>query len=287
MIPTLSLLLGAGLSAPPAAAPYVIVDDESVAKAAIEEILDDYEAKRRAFSRAYSAAETEEERQRVFEEEYPDAAEYAARLWPILDEHISTDAAADGLIWIVDNDRGGDASTRAVDLLVEHHVDHEDLGGVCANLVYAMPQGGAQIERILEGTPHHEVRGHATYAKANFLRQAASMHRTLSSADEETRGMYAGFLGEEGLAWVMELDMEAAEQEAEQLFELVVENYADVEQFRGNSLADAAAGDLFEIRNLAIGMVAPEIEGADVDGTEFKLSDYRGKVVLLDFWGDW
>jgi len=37
----------------------------------------------------------------------------------------------------------------------------------------------------------------------------------------------------------------------------------------------------------SIGMVAPEIEGIDLDGQEFKLSDYKGKVVFLDFWGDW
>jgi cytochrome oxidase Cu insertion factor (SCO1/SenC/PrrC family) len=36
-----------------------------------------------------------------------------------------------------------------------------------------------------------------------------------------------------------------------------------------------------------IGKVAPDIEGVDVDGKKFKLSDYRGKVVVLDFWGDW
>jgi cytochrome oxidase Cu insertion factor (SCO1/SenC/PrrC family) len=37
----------------------------------------------------------------------------------------------------------------------------------------------------------------------------------------------------------------------------------------------------------SVGAVAPEIEGEDLAGTNFKLSDYRGKVVLLDFWGDW
>ena len=36
-----------------------------------------------------------------------------------------------------------------------------------------------------------------------------------------------------------------------------------------------------------IGNLAPEISGADIDGVKFKLSDYRGKVVVLDFWGDW
>ena len=33
--------------------------------------------------------------------------------------------------------------------------------------------------------------------------------------------------------------------------------------------------------------VAPDIAGVDLDGVAFKLSDYKGEVVLLDFWGDW
>lgn len=44
---------------------------------------------------------------------------------------------------------------------------------------------------------------------------------------------------------------------------------------------------IFEFENLNIGCTAPEIEGKDLDGVNFKLSDYRGKVVLLDFWGHW
>ena len=30
-----------------------------------------------------------------------------------------------------------------------------------------------------------------------------------------------------------------------------------------------------------------EITGEDLDGKEFKITDYKGKVVLLDFWGFW
>ena len=44
---------------------------------------------------------------------------------------------------------------------------------------------------------------------------------------------------------------------------------------------------LRELRELVIGKVAPDIVGKDADGVEFKLSDYRGKVVVLDFWGEW
>ena len=36
-----------------------------------------------------------------------------------------------------------------------------------------------------------------------------------------------------------------------------------------------------------VGQEAPEIQGEDLDGAPFKLSDYRGKIVMLTFWGDW
>ncbi len=35
---------------------------------------------------------------------------------------------------------------------------------------------------------------------------------------------------------------------------------------------------------LGVGNRALEIDGEDLDGKRFKLSDYRGKVVLLYFW---
>ena len=41
-----------------------------------------------------------------------------------------------------------------------------------------------------------------------------------------------------------------------------------------------SAGDL-------IGEVAPEFSGKNIDGKVVSLSDYQGKVVLLDFWASW
>ena len=51
--------------------------------------------------------------------------------------------------------------------------------------------------------------------------------------------------------------------------------------------ADYVATTVYALQNLKVGGVAPEIAAADLDGVPFKLSDYRGKVVLLDFWGYW
>ena len=41
------------------------------------------------------------------------------------------------------------------------------------------------------------------------------------------------------------------------------------------------------VRGLTIGKTAPEIVGRDLDGVEFRLSDYRGKVVVVVFSADW
>ena len=43
----------------------------------------------------------------------------------------------------------------------------------------------------------------------------------------------------------------------------------------------------FALKHLTVSRPAMEIEGEDLDGKKFKLSDYRGKVVVLDFWGNW
>jgi cytochrome oxidase Cu insertion factor (SCO1/SenC/PrrC family) len=52
----------------------------------------------------------------------------------------------------------------------------------------------------------------------------------------------------------------------------------------GGTVGEKAKAELYLIRNLVVGKQAPEIEGDDQDGKHFKLSDYRGKVVLLDIW---
>ncbi|MCA8971800.1 MAG: hypothetical protein KDC95_18580 [Planctomycetes bacterium] len=40
-------------------------------------------------------------------------------------------------------------------------------------------------------------------------------------------------------------------------------------------------------KSLVVDMPAPEITGIGLDGKPMKLSDFRGKIVVLDFWGDW
>ena len=53
------------------------------------------------------------------------------------------------------------------------------------------------------------------------------------------------------------------------------------------STRTACERSVFKLQNLQVGMVAPDIVATDLDGVEFKLSDYRDKVVIIDFWGSW
>ena len=75
--------------------------------------------------------------------------------------------------------------------------------------------------------------------------------------------------------------------EAEKMLQAVQKQYANVEiPFYGKA-GDKARRELFELQHLTVGAQVPDIQGVDLDGKAFKLSDYRGKVVFLDFWAHW
>jgi hypothetical protein len=84
-------------------------------------------------------------------------------------------------------------------------------------------------------------------------------------------------------------DARAAEkmhQESEKLFAEAADRYADVKTAFDGPVGRKAKNELFDLRSLSVGKAAPEVQGTDQDGKHFRLSDYKGKVVLLDFWSE-
>jgi thiol-disulfide isomerase/thioredoxin len=85
-------------------------------------------------------------------------------------------------------------------------------------------------------------------------------------------------------------NVEAQAAEAEQAFEEVIKDYADcpmLSQGSPRTLGETAKRELFALRNLRIGKVAPEAIGHDLEGKEVRLCSLRGKVVVLDIWTTW
>lgn len=58
-------------------------------------------------------------------------------------------------------------------------------------------------------------------------------------------------------------------------------------EFADTKAAKAAAEHGVATVGVKVGQLAPDFDAVDADGAAFKLSEYRGKVVLLDFWGFW
>jgi hypothetical protein len=115
---------------------------------------------------------------------------------------------------------------------------------------------------ILEKSPHKDVQGTACLALGQYLREQTERPGLKEDAREKLA------------------------KEAEAVLKRAAEKYGDVKT-SNKTVGDLAKAELFEARHLGMGKEAPEIEGEDIDGKKFKLSDYRGKVVVLDFWGHW
>jgi peroxiredoxin len=119
---------------------------------------------------------------------------------------------------------------------------------------------------------------------ANLLRFRADALRKMRSPEPEPFVMLEELARAGGCAPVKrpDEDPDALTREAVQFYERVVERYADVGGKDGK-LGEVAAQALFQLRDLAVGKPAPEVEGPDVDSKPLKLSDYRGRVVVLTF----
>jgi len=98
-------------------------------------------------------------------------------------------------------------------------------------------------------------------------------------ADEDVRLM-ARYNLNQALLRDKASDDEAREAAKADLADLIAQNPESIP-------ALAKKAPEFMKTRLKIGMKAPDIVGKDVDGNDIKLSDYLGRVVVIDFWGDW
>ncbi|MFO0811255.1 MAG: TlpA disulfide reductase family protein [Gemmataceae bacterium] len=90
-------------------------------------------------------------------------------------------------------------------------------------------------------------------------------------------GMARGLTRHAGRPGLTAAEVTKCQAEAEAIFERLSRD-------GGEKLAERAAGLLDALRTLGVGRTAPEAVSQTLDGKPVKLSDYRGKVTVLDFW---
>ena len=138
------------------------------------------------------------------------------------------------------------------------------LAELCQSLGASGGEAGEVLLRtLLDKSERREVQGAACLALAQSLKARA-----------------------DGMPEAKAKEAEKLRKESEEMYVRATDKFGDVQLGR-STVGEQAKVELYELRFLSIGKVAPEVEGEDADGKKFKLSDYRGKVVLIDFWGYW
>jgi hypothetical protein len=194
-------------------------------------------------------------------------------------EDPKSDGALSALEWVLTIPRAYylPAGKAAMQLATEHIAANPKAGKIVAYVGAYLPDerfnreehdaAMAFIKAVLAKNPSRAARGQAAIAIAAQLK---------------------GRFAEAEYKKTSDVDRRAAD--AEKAFAVVARDYADCPRLlreKGPKLGEIARRNLFELRNLRIGRIAPDIEGDDLEGVKFKLSDYRKKVVVIDFWGDW
>jgi hypothetical protein len=218
-----------------------------------EALVEAYDAAERAYYKELLAAEPAEQLKLFANHPWK---EHLPRFLELVELGEGTDVAGQALVTIFSNgmDQTPDEAWFAFDVLINDYIESEMLAGFAGTLRY---RGGdervlAGLRKMTSDSPHANVRAAAHFNLAVLL-----------MPDKATRA------------------------EARKHFDTVIEKYADVQGGLGETYATMASASLFELDNLQIGQKAPDFASTDEVGAAFNLSDYEGKVVLVDFWGFW
>jgi len=202
---------------------------------------------------------------RVYQEKWRKAAEGVQDL---VKRHPEDPAALDGILlltgqmrWTLDNELSN---------LALRKKDDPRMGRLCFNLMYrgGEPWAESIVETVKESNPSREVRAQAVFCRGRqYYELAFPYGRT-----------------------VPELEKVPLVEKARQFFSEAAK-FDDVKTPDGNATIGLKATHelkrLDNLPNLKVGGIAPDIDGNDLEGKRLKLSDYRGKVVVVIFWGSW
>jgi len=205
------------------------------------------------------AAEAEAEGRELTEFPEQPHARYIPRFLAAAEAYAGSEDAVPFLTWVVDNGWVDmDAIRTALAAIEKSHLASPKLEGMLfafSQLEYLLgeEEGRAFAVKVEEKTPSPMVRAMAAFAARQHILQQEPIDGEAYRAAR---------------AHVMALVAALQDTDAEMAQELIVSEILVREEF-------------------GVGMTAPDIAGVDLDGVAFKLSDSKGRVILLDFWGDW
>ncbi len=259
--------------------------DADAAAKKLDELTAEFERRSMEINRKLRQAKPEE--RAAMREQMPNPQKLVPLMQAIAEKYPETDAEFAGLFWVAQRNMGTPEFDAAFDTLLAHHGANPKLASLVTLISRQRPSPAidARFQSILENpNAGKELRGVTAYTQLSYRKRLAGVRDMLNNPEQLAQ--IQASLGEEGVEYLKSIEPEPEEQLLAKLEKLASE-YADVEVRPGKTLGAMLEAEIFEIKFLSIGKTAPDIDGEDIDGVAFKLSDYRGKVVVVDFWGDW
>lgn len=249
-------------------------------------IQEEYSKVEEEYFKKYNKDMTEAQQQAFFDAA-PKVDPYLNRIREIVLANPNDPGSVPGLGWIISMSAqmNESALTDTLKVVEERFLDVPETGRICLSLQYSQFDISHKfLERALATSKNRVVQASACIAMAGYEMGRASSAEFYKESlnDPKMKERILKGVGKEKFDNLLKLDPEEVRKSAVKYYERVASEFADQK-----ALAKQADSALFEFRVLGIGKVAPEIEGADLDGKPMKLSDFRGKVVVLDFWGYW
>ena len=239
---------------------------------------------------------TDAEQKKALDRYYETAADLGRRAVAVVKKRPDAPDAAETLNWArkVGTERNAELAGVVYDLVAEHYLDSDAILPLC-RLAWGDAVKSPQVETCLraavERSKNPKVRALCCFSLGRCYQELASAARDLN--DPVRREIQEEILdtrfGPVVIRRLRSLDPEKLTREADACFDRTIKEFGD-QRPMGTffpPLGEQAEGMLFLLHHLGIGCTAPEIEGEDIDGKPMKLSDYRGKVIMVSFWATW
>jgi thiol-disulfide isomerase/thioredoxin len=238
---------------------------------------------------------TEAEQKAALERYYRRVGDLGRRAVVMAKNQPGTPDAVEALVWAQHATTGNDPELAGViyNALLDRYIDSDLILPVCRAAWLDAFQGEhavAFLRAAAERSKNLNVRALCSLSLGRHQQRLARVARDLN---DPLRGavLTRKFerYGPDAIRKLRALDPDQLEREAEAIFVRTKTEFGDLQPMGKDfaPLGEQAAGALFQIRHLGIGRPAPEIEGEDISGKPMKLSDFRGKVVVVSFWATW
>ncbi len=264
---------------------YVVSNDDDAkqaeAQAAFDAIQKDFQVQMDSLKQEILKLETKQEQADTLIAKNP-STKFATQHLEHARKYSGTKAAMKSVLFAVGVTNGAQKN-EAMMLLLDEYSDKVRLDKMAGSFKQEVPSQDIEnwYLKMIEKSAQDSVKVSVMYDYAKYVSQFGIFKKTLS-----VNPQVAAKLPQRQLDYI-NADRTEGQREAMAVnLRTIIEKYGDIKKGR-TTYAALAAKELFDLEHLQVGHEAPDIIGKDLDGMEFRLSDYRGKVVLLDFWGHW